>query len=270
MAHPQIAAFARLAEGAAEPTRRIEGQETRLSRTMHAIEYDAAHDEFVVPQQLGQAILTFRGGAAGQEAPIRVIQGSRTRLRRPDRLAVDPVHDEIFVPEGNAILVFPRGASGNVAPIRVIEGPDTKLLTETSSSAAIAVDPVHNVIVMADEFIVTFNRTDSGNVKPQTFIAGPRTGLKGTRGLAVQPEGGWILAFASEPGPGKRDNRFIGVWHHTDTGDVPPRFRIADAGGVMLVPRGLAIDARHQTVIASDKSSNAILTFLVREIFSAP
>ncbi len=40
---------------------------------MHAIVYDAIHDEFVVPQPFGQAILTFRGDAAGEASPIRVI-----------------------------------------------------------------------------------------------------------------------------------------------------------------------------------------------------
>ena len=52
-----------------------------LGRTMHSIVYDDLHDEFVVPQQFGQAILTFRGGADGEEAPVRVIQGSLTQLR---------------------------------------------------------------------------------------------------------------------------------------------------------------------------------------------
>ena len=82
---------------------------------MHSIVYDEIHDEFVVPQQFGQAILTFRGGADGEEVPVRVIQGSLTQLRNPDRLGLDPVHNEIFVPQGNSVLVFPREAKGNVA-----------------------------------------------------------------------------------------------------------------------------------------------------------
>src|SRR3990167_1321522 len=116
-----------MADAGAKPIRKIEGQKTLLGRTMHAIAYDEIHDEFLVPQQFGQAILTFRGGASGQEAPIRVIQGSNTRLEAPSRLAVDPVHSEIFVPEGDKVLVYPREGNGNVAPLRVIEGQDTQL-----------------------------------------------------------------------------------------------------------------------------------------------
>ena len=42
---------------------------------MHGMGFDAIHDEIVVNSPLAQAILTFRGGADGEEAPIRTIQG---------------------------------------------------------------------------------------------------------------------------------------------------------------------------------------------------
>jgi len=66
---------------------------------MHGIAYDAIHDEFTVPQQFGQAILTYRGEANGEEAPVRVIQGPHSQLDAPEHLDVDPVHNEIFVPK---------------------------------------------------------------------------------------------------------------------------------------------------------------------------
>jgi len=150
VAHPQIAIFARLAEENAKPTRLLAGQATRLARTMHDIRYDAVHDEIIVPNPFAQAILVFRGGADGEEAPIRIIQGPHTLLQGTgaaaggvDRLDVDPVHDEIFVPAGEKILVYPRTGNGDVPPLRIIEGPDTTLYR----AQAIAVDPVHNVIV---------------------------------------------------------------------------------------------------------------------------
>ena len=178
-----------MADGGAKTTRAIEGQGTLLGRTMHAIDYDPIHDEIVVPQQFGQAILTFRGGADGEEAPIRVIQGSRTQLRAPDRLAVDPINSEIIVQEGDKILVYPREANGNVAPIRVLEGPDTQL-----GAAAVAVDPVHDLLIVASRTaLFIFNRTDAGNVKPKAVISGPETLLTSTRNVRVYPSKGWIL-----------------------------------------------------------------------------
>ena len=82
MAHPQIAVFARLADKNAQPVRKIEGQKTLMGRTMHGFSYDEIHDEITVTQEFGQAILTFPGGANGETAPIRVIQGSKTDWRR--------------------------------------------------------------------------------------------------------------------------------------------------------------------------------------------
>jgi hypothetical protein len=66
VAHPQIAVFARLADGNAARKGAIEGQRTLLGRTMHGIDYDEIHDEIVVPQQFGQAILVFKGSARGK------------------------------------------------------------------------------------------------------------------------------------------------------------------------------------------------------------
>jgi len=57
VAHPQIAAFARLAKENTPPVRVLEGQKTMISRTMHGFAYDAIHDEIVVTSPLAQAIL---------------------------------------------------------------------------------------------------------------------------------------------------------------------------------------------------------------------
>jgi hypothetical protein len=121
----------------------MEGQGSLLARVMHSIVYDSAHDEIIVPQYFAPAILTFRGGANREDPPIRIIQGPHTRLRVPDRLDVDSIHNEIFVPQGDEVLVFPRSAMGDVAPIRVLKG-----FPETVSAEAVGVDPVHNLLIV--------------------------------------------------------------------------------------------------------------------------
>ena len=80
MAHAQIAFFARLAKENTQPNRLLAGQNTLMSRTMHDIRYDPVHDEFIVNNPFAYAVLVFRGGANGQEAPVRVIQGPKTGL----------------------------------------------------------------------------------------------------------------------------------------------------------------------------------------------
>jgi hypothetical protein len=268
VAHPQIAVFARLADGGAERLRAIEGQATLLGRTMHAIAYDAIHDEIVVPQQFGQAILTYAGDAAGEAKPKRVIIGSKTQLSRPDRVGIDAVNNEILVPEDDKILVFPREGVGNVAPARVLGGPEAGIL----ATDAVAVDAKRNLMIVAGSYqdgddrtnaLMIFDRTASGGTKPRRVI----TGVPDNRNIAVDSEGGWI--FVTLPGTIAHPYGYVGVWSIDDNGPVPPRYRIGGPDGSLRMPRGVVLDRKNQSVIVSDKKLNAILTFRIPEIFKA-
>ena len=232
-----------------ELRRVIEGQSTKLARSVHNIRYDPIHDEILVGNPVAQAILVFRGGATGDEEPIRVIQGPRTMLWDPDHVDVDPVHNEIFVPDGDRVLVFAREAHGNVAPIRIIQGPHTRLV----QARGIAVDPVHEVIIVSEDLnegtpttdikkdrgaqdngtglLLIFKRTDSGNVKPRAVIGGgPNARLHRVNEFVVSPKG-WIVVPPSAGGgalltaPGQYEG--IGIWSINDSGDVPPRWILA-------------------------------------------
>src|SRR5215469_3434764 len=120
--HPQIAAFARLAKENSPPVRALEGQKTLISRTMHGFGYDGMHDEIVVTSPLAQAVLFFKGDSNGETPPVRVIQGPHTQIDGPpdlgnDRVTVDPVNDEVYVPAvPSSILVFDRKSNGDVPP----------------------------------------------------------------------------------------------------------------------------------------------------------
>src|ERR1700680_2560671 len=101
--HPQIAAFARLAGENTPPVRALEGQKTLISRTMHGFSYNTRRDEIVIMSPLAQAVLIFRGGANGEEPPVRVIQGPHTQIQGGagqgnDKVSIDPVNNEIYIP----------------------------------------------------------------------------------------------------------------------------------------------------------------------------
>lgn len=234
-----------------------------LGRTMHAIAYDPIHDEIVVPQQFGQGILTFRGAATGEEPPVRVIHGRKTQLIALDRLAVDPVNNEIVVPEGERVLVFPRGANGDVAPIRVLTGPDTRI----GAARSVAIDTTRNLLIVAStpsgddargagrvNELTIFERTANGNAKPLRVISG----LGSSWNIALYPERG--LVFVVQRG-------YVGVWHIDDNGKVPPRFTIGGPKGILQEPRGVTIDPKNRAVIVSDKQLNAVLTFDAAQLF---
>ena len=264
-----MAAFARLAKQNEKPTRQLAGQRTLLARTMHDIRYDAIHDEILVGNPFAQAILVFRGGAHGEEAPIRVIQGSQTQLRSPDRVEVDPVNNEIIVPNRDAVLVFPREANGDVKPLRIIRGPDTGF----RSARAVAVDAVNNVMAVnvsgnRTAALEIFGRTDNGNVKPRGIIQGPRTGLSELEQMQVYPPRGWILvAQTSDSSFQEPKDTFVGVWSIRDHGDVPPRWKIGGEKSTLKKPRGIALNPRNKEVIIADMRLNAVLTFYFPELF---
>ena len=265
VAHPQIAVFARLADGNAARDRAIEGQNTMLGRTMHGIDYDEIHDEIVVPQQFGQAILIFKASAQGEERPIRVIQGSKTMLTALDRLAVDAPNNEIYVPEGDRVLVFDSRANGNVAPKRVLGGPETGF----TAAGAVAIDHTRNLIVVGADtrsadgrgvpMLAIFDRTAAGNVKPKRAIFGEKSRLNDAGNMRIFPEGGLIFVT--------QQTGYVGVWSIDDNGEVPPRFTVGGPGGIIQKPRGLDIDPKHNAVIVSDKGLNALLTYEMPQVF---
>jgi hypothetical protein len=249
---------------------------------MHDVRYDAIHDEIVVPVPYAQAILTFRGGADGQEGPIRIIQGPKTGAIG-SRLDVDPIHNEIFTYTGNTILVYPREANGDVAPIRTIKGPDTQL----KSPYGIVVDPINNILAIGlnSNFgtheplvnpnslekgaILVFNRTDSGNVKPRNVIRGPKSGIIRINQMQVNPER--KLLVVAMPGvidDMEPEGAFLGAWSINDNGDVPPLFKLPVGERTKLKkPFGVVLDPKNKEVIISDMRNQGVLVFSMPEIF---
>ena len=250
---------------------------------MHDVRYNAVHDEIVVPVPYSESILTFRGGADGQEAPIRIIQGPETG-EIGSRLDVDPIHDEIFTYTSDSIKVYPREANGDAAPIRIIEGPDTQL----EAVYGIAVDPINDILVIGlnsgfgtygasigrsrdpeKGAILMFNRTDSGNVKPRAVIRGPKSGIVRINQMQVYPPRQLIVAAM----PGIRDimepeGAFVGVWSYEDNGDVPPMWKIpANPTTMIKKPFGVVLNPEDQEVIVSDMRNQGVLVFSVPEIF---
>ena len=271
---------------------------THLSRTTHGIAYDTTHDEIVAPNPLAAAVVIFRGGASGEEAPIRTIQGARSGLSRPETVAVDEKNDELFVgdPGDRRVLVYKRDADGDAKPLRTIQGPKTKLL----QVVGIAVDPNRDVLVVSSYSrlpggvtgLLIFGRTDDGDVAPRRVIAGPRSGITRLRQIALDPETGKIYAAVINneylppydidhprrgldpnvdlPSPWNTGTEgFIGVWDdEKDDGDAPPRSLIKGRSTGIVHPAGVTFNARDGEVIAPDAVWNGLFTFLKPELFA--
>jgi len=274
VAQPRISAFSSSADKNAVPKRIIEGQNTRLNRTVHAIAYDEIHDEIVVQSNMGQAVVTYRGGANGDEAPIRIIQGPRTLLRDPQSLFIDPVNNEIYVLNmgtDDTLLVYDRTAQGDVAPKRVLKSPG-------AIGGVGAADPVSNLIFLSGRGsgVLVYNRTAEGTTPPlRTIGGGPISGLRSPGRIVVHPPTHTVIVTSSA-GQGTRDpvtkdpvpQAYVGVWNQDDSGDVAPRWTIAK--GFLYMPRGLTLDPKKKTVIVSDKFMNSVMTFSLPELYDRP
>lgn len=250
---------------------------------MHGIAYDAVHDEIIVPVHLAGAVLVFRGGAKGEEGPIRVIQGPHTQILRPETVAVDVPHGEIIVGEdgGKDILVFRRDAQGDAAPLRIIRGPKTGL----DEVRGVAVDPARNLIVVASYSrkgttgLFIFNRMDEGDVLAKAIISGPKTGIVRIRQVEVDSDQGKIFVAvknntesyrfdAASPSPwNPAELGFVGVWDISDNGDVAPRAVIKGPASGLVWPAGVAINARHREIYTIDSVRNGMFSYFVPEFF---
>jgi hypothetical protein len=245
-------------------------------------------------------VVIFRGGAVGEEAPVRTIQGARTGLSRPETVAVDEKNNEIYVgdPGDRRVLVYKRDADGDASPIRTIQGDKTKLL----QIVGISVDPVRDLLVVSTYSrlpggvtgLLIFKRTDTGNIEPQRVIAGPKTGITRLRQIGLDPATGRIFVAAINneylppynidkpreglppdvelPSPWNTGSEgFIGVWNDEgDNGDVPPHSVIKGRSTGIVHPAGVTFNAADGEVIAPDAVWNGLFTFLKPELFKMP
>ena len=109
-------------------SRKLEGQKTLLGRTMHSIVYSEKRDEFTVPQPFAQALLTFRGGANGEESPIRVIQGPKTQLAYPSSVYVDlkNASGAVVTPDAKTFAAAAAGANWSKSFYQILTNQNGK------------------------------------------------------------------------------------------------------------------------------------------------
>jgi hypothetical protein len=233
----------------------LQGPATHQARTSHYLAVDPVHDELIVPNPFADALLVFKGGAKGDEPPVRIIQGPKTMLVAADNVAVDPVHKELFTASfpTDSIFAYPSEANGDVAPVRIIHGPHTQL----DRPIRVEADGVNNVIaVLTDHSLLIFNRTDNGDVAPKWVLSGDKVGVGsrfGTRSVRLYAKGKKIITGGGTPRPGiqvpsrssagddedgafgRNMDRFLGVWKYGDNGNVAPLIKVHGPGGAAAI-----------------------------------
>ncbi|HET6267578.1 MAG TPA: hypothetical protein VFG11_07660, partial [Acidobacteriota bacterium] len=196
---------------------------------------DLKNDEIVVGDPGGKSVLVFRRTASGDVAPLRILQGPKTKLDSPYGIAVDPVHNLLivgshsYVTNTSSILIFNRTDQGNVAPRAIIAGAKTGIIRVQQ----VDVDPDRGRIFVAVKNSLYQYRVKSESPSP------------------------WDI---NKPG-------FIGVWDITDSGDVPPKAVIRGAATGLIWPAGVALNPASGEIFAVDSVGNNLSTFLVPQFF---
>jgi DNA-binding beta-propeller fold protein YncE len=242
------------------------------------IAVDEENQEVFLTIQHDAAVVVFRKTASGKDAPVRLLQGDRTRIANPHGIALDPRSGLMFITnQGSvssraavgpgaanrpllrdaaipgsgrmlppAITVHSKSASGDTPPIRVIEGPRTRLNWPT----AIVVSPERRELYVsndATDSILVFDAGATGDVEPLRVLAGPRTGLKNPTGLFLDTQNGelWVANFG---------NHTATVYPLAAQGDVAPLRTIRSApegtsSQMIGNPGGVAFDTRREEIL---------------------
>src|SRR5204863_409203 len=123
---------------------------------------DLVHDEVAVTIQHINKVAVYRRLAAGEEKPLRIIQGPSTGLSDPHGLAIDAENNEIFVanhdsyhevwatnPEQHTATVYKRTAEGNTPPLRILNAaPEGAPAPGIGNPGGIAYDPMRQQILV--------------------------------------------------------------------------------------------------------------------------
>ena len=162
-------------------------------------------------------------------------------MSAPFALAVDLVHDELFVANGNdSITVYSRTATGNAAPLRTIQGPATGL----NFPLGLGLDLANNEIVVTNigPSVTIYSRTANGNTAPLRTIQGPATGMSNVHGLTLDLARGEI--FVANRGTSSSGNS-ITVYPRTANGNTTPLRTLQGTATGLSGPAALAFDFTH-------------------------
>ncbi len=221
----KVAVFSRSAKGADSELRYIQGPKTGLA-SPQGVYVDSEHNEiyvanhghwrhtepgegrlrapspFLAPSTgrfLPASITVYSRTVSGDVAPLRTIQGPRTRLNWPAGLYLDTVSGQLAVANSgdNMVLFFDRNADGDVAPVRILKGPATGLANPLS----LFIDTIRNEIWVTnyeDHSATVYPRTAEGNVAPIRAIrsapkGSPAAALGGTSSMVYDPKRKQIL-----------------------------------------------------------------------------
>jgi DNA-binding beta-propeller fold protein YncE len=192
---PKVVVYRKDASGSDRPLRVLEGPKTYLHDT-HGLALDLKRKLMFVgawgnssdPNVAGSgkiyppSINVYPLDAAGDTAPLRVIQGPKTLLDWPGAIVLDPDSGNLWVAndEGGNVIMFRGTDQGDEAPTQIIQGPKTGL----NHPSGIAFDTKNRelwVSNMGNSSASVFSPAANGDVAPLRTIRSAPAGYQSVR-----------------------------------------------------------------------------------------
>lgn len=196
------------------------------------ITVDEAAQEVFLTVQHDSAVVVYRKGASGEEPPLRLLQGTRTRLADPHGIALDARRGLLFVTN-----------HGSVHESRV-DAADYLSAQEKAERAKLKNWPLDRDFAVPGSgrtlppAITVYAKDVTGDAAPVRVIEGPRTGLNWPTGIAVDAERGDVYVTNDTTDS-------ILVFDADASGNVPPKRVLKGARTGLKNPTGLALDLKN-------------------------
>lgn len=195
-----------------------------------------ARNEVLLTLQHDASIVVYRKGATEQDAPLRFIQGDRTKLADPHGIAYDPRDDVIFVTNHGSRHEVSRNLTPHTGVYFPGTGGDSTRKRNWPLGRTWAV-PGSGTI--GPPSITVHRRTANGNAPPLRVIEGPAAQLNWPTGLAFDPTRR-ELYVANDMGPS------ILVFDADAQGNAAPKRVLKGARAGLANPTSVALDLKNR------------------------
>jgi DNA-binding beta-propeller fold protein YncE len=196
------------------------------------ITVDEAAQEVFLTVQHDSAIVVYRKGSSGEDAPLRLLQGSRTRLADPHGIALDAKRGLLFVTNHGSVHDSARNAADF---LNERERAERAKLVNWPLDRDFAVPGSGRTLPPS---ITIYSKNATGDAAPVRVIQGPRTGLNWPTGIAIDSDRGDVYVTNDTTDA-------ILVFDADASGDVAPRRVLKGAKTGLKNPTGLALDQQH-------------------------
>jgi DNA-binding beta-propeller fold protein YncE len=251
--HDNVVMYSRDVRGNAPPTR-----ELTIAHSGFGIAVDERAQEMYVTHQQDSAITVYKKTAQGEDSPIRLLQGDRTRLADPRSVVVDPDNKRFFVLNHGH---FHSNVPGGV-PAQVLGGageggtPDGKVNWPVG-------DPVPGTGKNFPSSITVYAIGAEGDTAPLYTIEGPNTQLNWPMGMAYDPRQNELFV-ANDTG------QSVLVFSATAKGNATPARVLKGPKTGLENPTGVALDLQNDELWVSNFGDHTATVYKITAAGDTP